>query len=143
MKDPVRILRLEREALEGKIEDLNRELREENYEFLIYKEKEILDFWKNHKKKLQAILDLIHERGFEIDAGIKHITKLDIHREFIKNMKTNLCESEIVLKSIHKFYLETKIQDILLIQIIPEWNEFKGTEGRRKMAKSKEDKIDA
>ena len=131
MKDPVRILRLEREALEGKIEDLNRELPEENYKFLIEKEKDILDLWKNHEKKLQAILDLIHKRGFETNVEFEHITKLDIHREFIRNMKTKLCESEIVLNSIHKFYLETKIQDILLIQVIPEWNEFKETRRRK------------
>ena len=120
MKDPIRFLRLERELIENKIEDLKSKLINESPRVLLQNEKIILDLWKSYEKKLHAILDIILRHN----SDTKNIIKPSIHSEFIKEIKTRLCESEFYLTLIRESYLKTKLPDILLIQAIPEWNDY-------------------
>lgn len=120
MKDPIRILRLEVESLDEKLDFLEEQIILNDYDLASLIEYEFLELFEYHDYKIGKILDFIAKNGIEFDAQFEPVTSPDPRIKFLANMRLLLFIDKMKIAFICWFYLQTQSQEILLMQIIPE-----------------------
>ncbi len=120
MKDPIRILRLEVESLDEKLDSLEEYIISSNYDLSPLIEYEFLELLEYHNYKIGKILDFIAKSGIEFNAQFEPVVSPDPRIKFLANMRLLLFIDKMKIAFICWFYLHTQSQEILLMQIIPE-----------------------